>query len=263
MNKSDIVTNLPDLIKNHLVDLEKQTGLNIQFEPLSSNVVAEYEFITPDKPIIKLRNDWQPEDVAHELMHMQIELIEGYHVLAWRENINKSDSIRKATGEIRCSIDDQVVHARLIKQGYNVADKVIRHNCFDDVYPTATRRLTRLQQRLDDGMAHLDNIGYGELYRSSILVQAELIQKSYNSMLTDMHRKILKRFIEAFRLHRSPEATKADKVLEFFKEKDVQTVDGHKNILRNWVKMEGLDKFVGASCYTHQGTFILPWPDDT
>jgi len=110
-------------------------------------------------------------------------------------------------------------------------------------------------------MAHLDEFGYGELCRSSFLVQAELICKNYSSALSDAHRKKVQRFVSAFRTHRSREASKADEVLRLFEVNNVMTVAGHMEILESWARLEALNGFVGPSIYTRQSNrYMLPWP---
>jgi hypothetical protein len=110
-------------------------------------------------------------------------------------------------------------------------------------------------------MARLDDIGYGDLCRSSFLVQAELLLVTYGAGLPHDRLKRVTRFIEAFRTHRSNEANKADKVLALFRNNDVLSISGHKEILWEWAKMEQLDRFVGPSSYRRENArFILPWP---
>lgn len=261
MNKTDILPHLRSKIADLFIDLEKQTGLGINVESFHSNVVAEYQFIPPKTAVIRLRDDWEDVDVLHELLHMKIELIEKYSVLAWRAGIQKSNSIERAFSRVRCYVDDIVVHARLATDGYKIDGEVIKTNLFDDLYTKVPRYLKKLRPRPNDGMAHLDNIGYGDLCRSSFLVHAELLLKFYGTELVDEHRKKTVRFIEAFRLYRDPEAKKADIILELFNQNDVQSIEGHKKILKEWMQMEKLEKFVGVSCYERRGTgFILPYP---
>ena len=58
----------------------KKTGLKVQFRPLNSDfgVVAQYSFEQPKRPVVHLRPDWEDVDVAHELMHMLLELVDDY-----------------------------------------------------------------------------------------------------------------------------------------------------------------------------------------
>ena len=158
-------------------------------------------------------------------------------------------------------MDDEIVHSRLVQQGFACDGEVLKSQLFDDIYTKVPRYLQKLRPRQDDGMAHLDRFGYGELCRSSFLVQAELIRKNYSSVLSDVHRKKVDRFINAFRTHRAPETNKADKVLRLFENNDVMTVVGHKRILESWTRLEALENFVAPSIYTRQGyRYILPWP---
>lgn len=261
MDRDIILSRLRDSIKKLLMDIEKRTGLNIEFESLDSCVVAEYKFIPVSTAIIRLRSGWEDVDVAHELIHMKLELIDKFSVLAWRADVSKSNAIERAFGRVRAYVDDVVVHASLASGNYKIDGEVIKANLFDDLYTRVPRYLKQLRSKSNDGMAHLDDIGYGDLCRSSFLVHAELLLKFYSAELSDEHRKKTKRFIEAFRLYRSPEAERADKILDLFKHNDVQTIDGHKTILNEWTKMEKLDKFVGVSCYECCDTgFRLPYP---
>lgn len=247
-----------------LSDVESRTNLEVNFQstPSNSYVIAQYKFNPHTNiPTVFLRANWEDVDVAHELMHMRLELVEGYYVLAWRQGIIPSNSIETAFGRIRSYVDDEVVHARLVRDGYRLDADVLKPQLFDDIYTRVPRHLKKLRPRSDDGMAHLDNIGYGELCRSSFLVQAGRILESYGQELPYERSKLVRRFIEAFRTYRSDEADKADKILALFKKHDVQTVNGHKQILYEWAQMEQLDQFVGVSSYQQQnGKFTLPFP---
>jgi hypothetical protein len=265
MDRVDVLSRLRGQVSDLLVAVEAETGLEVGFEsPSDSNVVASYRFTPPDKPVIYLCGNWEDVDVAHELMHMKLELIEGYSVLAWRrKNIRMSDSVEKAFGRVRAIVDDEVVHARLVECGYRVDGEVLKYQLFDNVYTRASSRLKKRRARFDDCMGDLDDIGYGELWRSSFLVQAHLILESYGQHLENNHLTRLKRFIDAFETHLIPEATKAHRILAVLEEYDVQSVGGHKQILLKWAQMENLDRFVGVSSYQRHGSgFLLPFPED-
>lgn len=183
MDRNTILDRLRPHVKDLFISLEKETKLEIEVESLSANVVAQYSFTPPNRPIILLRGDWEDVDVAHELVHMKLELIEGYSVLAWRRNIEKSRSTERASARIRGYVDDEVVHRRLVKYGYELDGEVLKSQLFDDVYTNVPNNLKKLPAPLDDGMAHLDEIGYGDLCRSSFLVQAQLILEYYSEKL--------------------------------------------------------------------------------
>jgi len=132
---------------------------------------------------------------------------------------------------------------------------------FDDICTNIPRYLAAGRSRPNDGMAHLDKYGYGELCRSTFLIQAELVVAHYSASLPPERLKQAQQFITAFRTHRPKEAEKADKILALFRKYDVQTISGHENILKEWSELEGLDRFVGLSAYVHRdGKFVLPWP---
>ena len=267
MKKSDIIQKLRPAVGDLLSELESKTELGIDFQPLPANshVIAEYYFDPhTNTPTIFLGSGCQDCDVAHELMHMKLELVEGYYVLAWRHGITQSNKAKTAFGRVRTYVDDQVVHARLAGKGFELDGEVLKPQLFDDIYTRVPRYLNKLRPPSDDGMAHLDDIGYGDLCRSSFLVQAELILQSYADQLPYDRVKRAKRFIEAFRTYRRPQAEKADKILSLFKEHDVQLISGHKQILWEWAQIERLDNYVGPSCYHKQnGTYTLPWPQNS
>jgi len=265
MDRSNIIQALRPAIGDLLSQAETKTGLEVIFEllPDTSHVVAEYRFDTSTStPTVSLRSDWQDVDVAHEVIHMWLELVEGYYVLAWQRNVDRTQEIEAAFGRVRGYVDDEVVHARLIEHGLKLDGEVLKPQLFDDIYTRVPRYLNKLRPHRDDGMAHLDSFGYGELCRSSFLVRAELILQTYSEQLSGDRLKRVERFIEAFRTYRSSEANKADKVLTLFRSHDVQTISGHKEILWEWAKMEQLDRFVGPSSYRREnGKFRLPFPN--
>jgi len=264
MNRDNVIGRLRPSVKNLLSAIEGNTGLQVRFEslPRRSYVVAEYRFDPiHNTATVFLGDGGEDVDVAHELTHMKLELVEGYHVLAWRRNVVVTSRVETAFGRVRAYVDDEVVHARLVEDGYELEGEVLRHQLFDDVYTNVPRYLEQYHPRSEDGMTHLDSAGYGDLCRSSFLVQAELILESYGQDLSRDRLERVKHFIETFRAHRDQEAVKADEILGFFKRYDVQSVEGHKQILLQWAEMEHLDRFVGISAYRFQGgAFILPWP---
>lgn len=263
MNRSDVIDNLDSRVVKILDEVESATNLQVQFQTLTrSYVAAQYRFNPrSNTATVLLRSDWEDVDIAHELMHMKLELVEGFAVLAWRSDVSQTKAIEAAFGRVRGFVDDEVVHSRLVQEGFTLDGEVLKSQIFDDIYTKVPRYLQKLRLRPDDGMAHLDEFGYGELCRSSFLVQAELIYKNYSSSLSDVHRKKVQRFVSAFRTHRSPEAGKADRVLRLFESNNVMTVEGQKEILKSWARLETLDSFVGPSIYTRRDNcYILPWP---
>ena len=266
MNRAVVLSKLRKQVEDSLLTLEQESGLKVEFESLpdSSDVVAQYSFTPAIYPTIYLRSGWEDVDVAHELTHMRLELIEGYSVLAWRAGQKTLTSIERAFGRVRAYVDDEVVHARLARCSYQIDGEVLKPQLFDHVYKRVTSKLKKPGRAgFNDGMMFLDDIDYGGLCRSSFLVQARLILESYSEALRPDHLKRLKRFIEAFTTYLLPETNKADRILTFFRDHDVQSVDGHKWILLKWAQIEGLDQYVGASSYRRQESghgYLLPCP---
>ncbi len=263
MNRSNVIDRLDNRVSVLLNQVENACDLKVQFQVLSVSFVAagyKYDPHTTTATIL-LRSDWQDVDVAHEITHMKLELVEGFSVLAWRRGVAHTIAVEAAFGRIRTYVDDEVVHLHLVQQSFVLDGEVLKSQIFDDIYTKVPKYLRKLRQRQDDGMAHLDRFGYGELCRSCFLVQAELVRTNYSDVISDSNRKKLRRFIDDFRIYRTVEAAKADKVLELFRVNDVSTVVGHKQILESWTQMEGLDSFVGLSTYIKgESGYRLPWP---
>jgi len=264
LDRSEVLERLGDPTKKLLAEVETKTRLQVVFQPLprSSYDVAQYSFDPfSNTAAVLLRDGWRDVDVAHELKHMQLELVDGYRVLAWRHGVAHTGELEAAFGRLRTYVDEQVVHARLARAGYKVDGEVLSATLFDDVYTNVPRYLAEGRSRPNDGMAHLDKHGCGELCRSTFLIQAELVVEHYSASLPPERLKQVRQFITAFRAHRAKEAEKADKILSLFRKYDVQTITGHENILKEWNELEGLDRFVGLTAYVRRdGKFVLPWP---
>ncbi len=263
LNRADVISKLESRkpIKDLFEDLENRTGVTIEFQSLGKDeTIAKYDFQQPDHPIILLRSDWEEVDVAHELMHMKIELIDGYSVLAWRRGVPHDSAVGRATHLIRLG-DDVIVHELLRLMGLQVDGEIIRPPFFDDICTKITKCLKQGATRPKDRMADYDDIGFGDLRRYWRLVFVELVLDSYGNALTCEHRELAKDFVDTFRNTRLRESTKADKILGYFEQYDVNSIDGHKAILENWTKLELLNSCVGPMSYSVQGNgFVLPFP---
>lgn len=264
LDRADVISKLGSRkkIKDLLEDLETKTGLTIEFQSLGRNKpIAEYYFQPPNHPIIYLRSDWEEVDVAHELMHMKIELVDGYSVLALRKRVPNDTDLQKATGLVRLG-DDIIVHEQLRLMGLQVDGEIIRPPLFDDICTKVTKCLKQGASRPEDRMHDCDNINFGDLRRCwwFVLVQ-HLVLDLYSNELIPEHRRLAEDFVKTFRSTRSRESRRADKVLGYFKQYDVHNIDGHKAILENWTKLESLNQCVGPMSYIAQDNgFILPFP---
>ncbi len=171
--------------------------------------------------------------------------------------------MQRAFGRIRNYTDDEVVHARLIREfGFQVDGQVIKPQLFEK-YAGVKNKLKKERARRGDEMTALDDTVYGELCRSAFLLQALLIQDSHCQKLESQHQKQLKGFIKEFETWLDQETAKARRVYQLFKTYDVQSIEGHRQILQEWAKMEGLDQFVGVSSYQRSGAqFTFPYPEN-
>lgn len=266
LERGVIVRKLRKSIKRFLEEVEAKTGLTAEFKPLDRKfgVVAQYDFKQPNRPIVLLRPDWEDVDVAHELVHMRLELVDRYSVLAWRAKVRRDKSVEKAFGLVRSYVDDVVVFRRLFEMGLAIDGEIIKRQFFDDICTKVPRYLKEGKSLRNDGMAHFDNFAegrYGDLRRSAFLVQAELIVRSYGDKLSDEHKRLVKDFISTFRRFRGRQAGKADKVLGYFKQHNVHSTEGHRRILSKWAALENLNTWVGLSSYVgRDGGYALPFP---
>jgi hypothetical protein len=267
LSNDAVLAKLRGSVRELLVEVESQSGVEIKFESLGKDsvVVAAYQFWSPDRAIVKLRDGWGDADVAHELIHMQLELGKGYSVLAWRREAEKSKSAEAAIGLVRSYVDDMLVFEGLLGMGLELDGEIIRRQFFDDICTNIPRYLREGRTLKDDGMAHLDNIDggkYSGLRRVTFLVQAELFKSFYGDRLSDERNKLLDDFISAFRQYRKEQAKKGDRVLALFKKHDIHKKKGHDKILKKWAAMEELDVYVGLSSYVHSDDgFVLPFPE--
>ena len=253
-------------IRRLLEDTEQRTGLRMTFMPLpKTDAVVARSYFDPvrNEAQILLRAGWEDVDVAHELMHLRTDLLEGFSVLAWRRDVPHTEATVAAFGRLQTYVNDEVVHRHLVDAGLKLDGEVLRPPLFDDVYANVARYLEEGRDRANDGMAHLDQLGCGTLCRVAFLVQAELIVTNYQAQLPARRVEQANRFIRAFRKHRPEETAKADTVLALFRQHDVQTPGGQREILRHWARIEGLAKFVGVSQYARSGvgSFSLPFPE--
>lgn len=254
-------------IRRWLADTERQVGLRMNFVSLPDDdpVLARCIYDPfRNEPQIQLRHGWQDVDGAHELMHMRMDLLEGFSVLAWRREVPHGEAVEAAFARVQTYTNDEVVHAQLVKAGLALDGEVLRPPLFDDLYANVARYLEEGRPRPEDGMAHLDKLGYGPLCRAAFLIQAELLLQNYRAQLPPRRVAQAERFIRAFRATRSPETAKAESVLALFGRYDVQSPDGQRGILRRWAELEGVDRFVGVSRYERapQGNYLLPFPVD-
>lgn len=253
-------------VTNLLADTERRIGQPVVFRALADNspVAAASIFDTGrGEPVVELRKDWEDVDVAHELMHLRMDLTEGFSVLAWRRDVERGAAVESAFGRVQTYINDEVVHRHLADLGFKVEGEVIRPPLFDSVYQDAARYLEAGNDRANDGLAHLDAIGYGPLCRAAFLVQAELLRRNYRDQLSARRLAQTERFITAFRQHRPEESARADRVLELFRRHDVQTTAGQRAILVGWAGQESLEKYVGPTRYVREGAgpWVLPFPE--
>jgi len=268
IGRDAVVRRLRGSVRELLEEVEEKTGLSVEFRRLDRRfgVVAQYRFEQPGRPVVELRGDWADEDVAHELMHCRLELVEGYSVLAWRKGVARKKAVEMGFGLIRSYTDDMLVFDRLGRMGLKVDGEVIKRQLFEDVCTKVPRYLRAGRPLKDDGMAHLDKIAggrYGGLRRCTFLVQVELVLERYGEKLSRGHRRAAEDFVSTFRKYRKEQAEKADEVLELFRNNNINDVKGHAKILSGWARLEGLDEWVGLSRYVRRaGGFVLPYPSD-
>jgi hypothetical protein len=264
--RDDIIARLRPDVRDQLTLIEHTTELKVRFArlPGTSHVDATYTFNPQENvPTVGLATKWEDVDVAHELIHMQLELVDGYKVLAWRRNVMITDALSVAMQALRGLTDDEVVHARLLGAGFELDGEVLKHQLFDDRCKTIPTRLRSASSLKNDGMAHLDCFGFGDLYRAILFVQVQLIRDGYSDMLSAERLTVLDNFLNAFSISRPRQYRKAKRILRMFQEHDVQTIDGHSEILVELTSLEKVNKHMGVSSYYKENrSYILPWPEN-
>lgn len=249
-----------------LRNTESNIGARVVFCALPDNdsVAARSIYDTSrHEAKVMLRKGWEDVEVAHELMHTRMDLVEGFHVLAWRRDVPRAKDVGAAFGRLQTYVNDEVVHAHLADLGLAIDREVFRPPLFDSIYTDVPRRLEAKRGRTNDGMAHLDKEGYGTLVRVCFLVQAERLLLQYRDRLPKERVAKTEHFVRTVRTCHPDVAERANAVLALFREHDVMKPAGQREILKAWAAMEGLDRFVGISAYqrTEKGDFTLPFPD--
>lgn len=261
--RAEILSQCRPQVRELLTEIEAQLVVPVRYRRLAADDhVAAATFYDPEagEARIMLRSDAEDVDLAHELEHLRLDLVDGFTVLAWRPGVKTDKGVLTQFACIRTYIDDEIVHARLVKMGFKADGEVIRPPLFDSIYADAGRFLDEGKPRDQDGMCHDDSVGGGTVRRTAFLVQAELIRKNYAGQLSEDHRLKLEKFIQAFRAHRPEEAALADQVLAQFRDNDVGTAAGHQAISDAWIRLAGLEKSVGSTRYRVQTKYVLPWP---
>lgn len=262
--RNDVLDRLRPKIVKDLASLEHATGLQVRFSrlPATASVMAMYGFDPHTNSVtISLRHDWDDVEVAHELTHMRLELFDGFSVLAWRQNVKQTPVLEKAMQHLRAFSDDEVVHSRLVSSGYRLDGEVLRNQLFDGRCIIVPKQLRSASSLKNDGMAHLDTFGYGDLYRAMMFVQVELIRHNYSDMLSADRRRLIDDFLDTFKRFRPRQHRKARTILKLFHQHDVQTTQGHAKILTELSKIEKVDQFIGVTSYRKENDkFILPFP---
>lgn len=259
-----LLARLRPTVKALIAELEAATDLHIRFVklPISSEVLATYAF-DPHSQIatIAVCDNAEDVDVAHELTHMRLELMETYKVLAWRSASSQTMEREATMRTIRNFIDDEVVHSRLVAAGFRLDGEVIRPKLFDDRCITIPNHLRAAKSLKNDGMAHQDKFGCGDLYRALLYVQCYFLRANYEEALTQERLDLLDDFVDTFRRFRPRQLRKAQSILSVFESHNVQSVEGHAEILRALAELEKVDQFMGISAYRKQnGMYVLPYP---
>ena len=264
LDRHQILLRLRPFVKAQIAEIEGATGLEIRFEdlPTSSEVLATYAFNPhANTATIAMRDGSEDVDFAHELLHMRLELIDGYNVLAWRSPEYQTPERYATMRTLRAFTDDEVVHNRLVAAGFRLDGEVIRPQLFTDRCVNVPKNLRAAKSLKNDGMSHQDRFGCGDLYRAMLFVQCHLLRTNYAEILTPERLELLDDFIVTFRRCRPRQFRKAQRILSTFETYDVQTVEGHSAILRELASLEKADQFMGLTAFKKQnGAYILPFP---
>lgn len=262
--RQEVLPRLRPLVAALLATIEDATDLQVRFSrlPATSHVSAGYAFDPHNNAAtVSLGTSWDDVDVAHELTHMQLELVERYSVLAWRTPDSQTTSRYAIMQTIRGFTDDEVVHSRLRTAGFRLDGEILRPQLFADRCVTVPSNLRAARSLKNDGMAHQDQSGCGDLYRAMLFVQCHLIRTNHVDSLGKERLDVLDDFLAAFRRFRPRQFRKARAILDTFQRHDVHSVTGHAAILRELAAAEEVDQSMGLCVYRKEGgRYVLPWP---
>jgi hypothetical protein len=235
-----------------LAEVEGSVGLAVSFRnmPPGAHVLAAYQFVPPCHAVVTLAPGWQDVEVAHELLHMKLELVDGHPVFAFARPLSKSEL--EAANLIHSYTDDELVHAGLAQRGFRVDGEVVRPAFFDDVCTNVPAALRAGNPRAYDGMVHLDSLGRGVLRRAAFYFLASRLRQAFGAGLGPSRVAQIDELLTAFRESRPVEVAYAERVLQLFETNDIRTAAGHAAILSGWAGLEGLGSVVTTATYRRQ-----------
>ena len=265
LERQVILESLKPAVREAVEGFEESAGVKVEFRDMPGKASVKAQTVFDPRsamPIVWLAQEWRDADVAHEVEHMRMQLVDGFGLFAWRSRTTPKD-VDAACTRILTYVADEVVHERLRKLGLEFAGEIIDSNLWK-FYREVTVRLRSGATLRTDGMTHIDGEGRGKVCRAAYFVQATLLVEGRRP-LQPGHVAATKAFIETFAQKRKREAKYAGRILELFKANDVQTISGHDKILAAWAGMEGILEHVGVSHYVKgdDGRYMLPWPQDS
>jgi hypothetical protein len=261
---SAVLSSLRASIAASLSLFESAAGLQVTFRALPKGYThranAVYDPLS-HAAVVSLAEDWRDVDVAHEIEHLRMQLVDGFGLLAWRKPQGYPE-IDAASTRIMSYVQDEVVNRRLLDLGLEFDGEVIDAALFR-LYGAVAKKLRDGERPAADGMAHLDGIGRGVLCRACYFVQATLLRAQYAKLIHIDRRKRLEAFLDVFAKRRRKETRYAESVLALFADSDVHTPAGQDTILAAWAALEGIDGQVAVNHYmrTAEGRYVLPWPE--
>ena len=264
LDRSLVIPHLRDSIRAYLIDVEERAGTQVVFQqvPHPPEFIASYVYDTSrGLPCIRLAYPERDCEVAHEVGHMEHELLRGFAIF---EGCERPCCVERARCLIQGAVNDEAVHHRLAELGLKFSGCVVGRGSLESFRDVA-ERLKAKQTRPYDGMAHSDRLGRGTLYRAKRFIWALRLLNECREYLSPDEQRDIARFIKHFRLQRKPEAKYAERVYSWFRRFDVLTADGSAQVLRRWAELEGIGEYGRVERYhakSHGGYELCAFEPD-
>lgn len=191
---------LSQKVKKFLKDTEQLTGLRCVIE---SHTVEDYmhgqsEYISGnDFFTVYLKNPQDEELLVHELIHIHLELIEGFSIIGFPPNGNPGgeSELYQIVKLLRNYTDDQVVAERLHDMGYNPFSQ----NLFKKIQREPIKQMRGNNPNALNIYYQYGNKA-GELFRAYFYLQTEFIKERYRDWAKSEGIKIIDTFQNLFQV---------------------------------------------------------------
>lgn len=250
--------NLSKKANKYLNYIKKKTGLkcNIENQTVEAYMHAQSEYLVGnDFFTLYLKNLGEEDIFVHELIHLEIELIDMLPILGFPPNSNPGigSELYQLVKLIRNYTDDQVVGKRLYAMGYP---------------PFASNFFERLKQepikQMRGNNPNALNIYYqygskaGELFRAYFYLQTEFIQEKYKEWATPEGLKTIGTFQNLFKVRFSSIFNLITGLRKIYNKYDLENYDDRKKLFTELIKLINIEsKIILVSYKKDKSKYIL------